>query len=133
MIQIRRILRTFQATLQKRKEKKKTQTKIPTPEEAYCIDWVKYYCFNKTNAINELNRPNNLWNKNYRVKGIRFVIASAFCEVARYICRDLPTNVNRSDYSLALEKLHPGTAENDKALFTTLTSGYSQKKKKGIN
>ena len=32
-------------------------------------------------------------------------------------CRDLPTNVNRSDYSFALEKLHPGTTGNDKALF----------------
>ena len=29
------------------------------------------------------------------------------------VCRDLPINVNRSDYSLALEKLHPGTTGND--------------------
>ena len=32
-------------------------------------------------------------------------------------CRDLPTNKNRSDYSFALKKLHPGTAGNDEALF----------------
>ena len=32
-------------------------------------------------------------------------------------CRNQPTNVNRSDYSFALEKLHPGTAGNDEALF----------------
>ena len=31
--------------------------------------------------------------------------------------RDRPTNVNRSDYSFALEKLHPGTVGNDDALF----------------
>ena len=34
-------------------------------------------------------------------------------------CRDQPTNINRSDYSFALEKLHPGTAGNDKAIFST--------------
>ena len=32
-------------------------------------------------------------------------------------CRYLPTNINRSDYSFALEKLHPGMAGNDKTLF----------------
>ena len=37
--------------------------------------------------------------------------------VIKKICRDLPTNINRSDYSFALEKLHPGTAENDEAFF----------------
>ena len=39
-------------------------------------------------------------------------------------CRDLLTNLNRSDYSLALEKLHQGTAGNDEA-FSTLTCRYS--------
>ena len=34
-----------------------------------------------------------------------------------YVAATLPTNINRSDYSFALEKLHPGTAGNDKALF----------------
>ena len=32
-------------------------------------------------------------------------------------CCDLPANINRSDYSFVLEKLHPGTAGNDEALF----------------
>ena len=32
-------------------------------------------------------------------------------------CCDLPTNINRSDYSFALEKLHPGMAGKDEALF----------------
>ena len=32
-------------------------------------------------------------------------------------CRDLLTNINKSDYSFAQEKLHPGTAKNDEALF----------------
>ena len=37
------------------------------------------------------------------------------CEKLKILksCRDLTINVNRSDYSLALEKLHPGTAGND--------------------
>ena len=30
--------------------------------------------------------------------------------------RDLFTNINRSDYSHSLEKLHPGTAGNDEVL-----------------
>ena len=34
-----------------------------------------------------------------------------------YICRGLPTNINRSEYSFTLEKLHLGTAGNDEALF----------------
>ena len=33
------------------------------------------------------------------------------------ICHDQLTKINRSDYSFALEKLHPGTAGNDEALF----------------
>ena len=38
-------------------------------------------------------------------------------QILLFYCCDLPTNINRSDYSFALEKLHPGTARNDKALF----------------
>ena len=30
-----------------------------------------------------------------------------------HVCRDLLTNINRSDHSFAQEKLHPGTAGND--------------------
>ena len=33
------------------------------------------------------------------------------------MCSDLLTNINRSDYAISLEKLHPGTAENDEAFF----------------
>ena len=32
-------------------------------------------------------------------------------------CRDLPTDINRSDYSFALEKIYLGTAGKDEALF----------------
>ncbi len=35
------------------------------------------------------------------------------------------SHLSRSVYSLALEKQHPVTIENDEALFTTLTSRYS--------
>ena len=66
---------------------------------------------------------------------MKFVFRPIFVEIpiaavgiVVFACRDLPTNVNRSDYLFALEKLHPGTARNDKALFTLLTSRYSQKK-----
>ena len=45
--------------------------------------------------------------------------------------RDLPTNINRLDYLFALEKLHPGTAGNDEALFDL--NRPLQLKKKGIN
>ena len=61
---------------------------------------------------------------------IQFFISSQFSPIwlidrtlsgattlGQWICRDLPTNINRSDYLFALEKLHPGTAGNDEALF----------------
>ena len=35
----------------------------------------------------------------------------------QYVCRDLLTNINRSDYSHSLEKLHPGTVGNDDVFF----------------
>ena len=37
--------------------------------------------------------------------------------IRAYSGRNLLTNINRSDYSHSLEKLHTGVAENDEALF----------------
>ena len=45
-------------------------------------------------------------------------------------CHDLFTNIIRSDFSLALEKLHPGTAGNDEAF---LRHWPAVTAKKGIN
>ena len=47
-----------------------------------------------------------------------------------WVCCDLLRNINRSDYSLALEKLYPGTAGDDEAL---LRHWPAVTAKKGIN
>ena len=48
--------------------------------------------------------------------GIKGTFMQQVSKEERNSCRDLLININRSDYSFALEKLYPGTAGNDEAL-----------------
>ena len=47
----------------------------------------------------------------------RGILLTLFPQKSQTRAATWPTNVNRSDYSFAQEKLHPGTAGNDEALF----------------
>ena len=91
------------------------------------VNPISYPLFTYESTTNMIFFVTKLFSKS----GLPMMMLASKPTILHYVCRDLSTNVNRSDYSLALEKLHLGMAGNDEALFTTLTSRYS--KKKGIN
>ena len=62
------------------------------------------------------------------VSGLRFCARTHFKKVL-YRCRDLFTNVNTSDYSLALEKQHPVMIGSDEAPFNDLDLSFLLKKR----